>query len=170
LSFDQLLMRIHPSASRIEKLSKETPCMFIVFDLLVNEEGKSLVNLPLEERRTALEEFAKKYLKHDRTIRLSPVTDDLKVAREWFHMGIALDGVVAKRRDLPYQSGERTGMHKIKKLRTADCVVGGFRYLEKAPLVGSLLLDLYNEKWSTRPRRFHIFHQRGRSAGPDAET
>jgi ATP-dependent DNA ligase len=61
-------------------------------------------------------------------------------------MGVALDGVVAKRRDLPYQSGERTGMQKIKKLRTADCVVGGFRYLEKKPLVGSLLLGLYNDE------------------------
>jgi ATP-dependent DNA ligase len=145
LSFDQLLMRIHPSASRVEKLSKETPCVFIVFDLLVNEEGKSLVEQPLEQRRTSIEEFSKGYLKDNEMIRLSPVTDDLKVAREWFHMGIALDGVVAKRRDLPYQSGERTGMQKIKKLRTADCVVGGFRYLEKAPLVGSLLLGLYNE-------------------------
>lgn len=145
LSFDQLLMRIHPSASRVEKLSKETPCIFIIFDLLVNAEGKSLVEQPLEERRKALEKFSKKFLKRNEIIRLSPFTDDLKVAREWFHMGIALDGVVAKRRDLPYQSGERTGMQKIKKLRTADCVVGGFRYLEKAPLVGSLLLGLYNE-------------------------
>jgi ATP-dependent DNA ligase len=145
LSFDQLLMRIHPSARRVEKLSKETQSMFVFFDLLVNEKGQSLVNLPLEDRRTALEQFAEKYLKHDRMIRLSPATADLEVAREWFHMGIALDGVVAKRRDLPYQSGERTGMQKIKKLRTADCVVGGLRYLEKAPLVGSLLLGLYNE-------------------------
>jgi ATP-dependent DNA ligase len=145
LSFDQLLMRIHPSASRVEKLSRETPCIFIIFDLLVNAEGKSLVEQPLEERRKALEKFSKKFLKRNEMIRLSPVTDDLKVARKWFHIGIALDGVVAKRRDLPYQSGERTGMQKIKKLRTADCVVGGFRYLEKAPLVGSLLLGLYNE-------------------------
>lgn len=78
-------------------------------------------------------------------IRLSPVTRDLSVASKWFHMGVALDGVVAKRIDLPYQTGERTGMMKIKKQRTADCVVGGFRYLEKAPLVGSLLLGLYND-------------------------
>ena len=76
-------------------------------------------------------------------IRLSPATDRLSVAQKWFHM--ELDGVVAKRIDLPYQSGKRTGMEKIKKQRTGDCVVGGFRYLEKKPLVGSLLLGLYEE-------------------------
>jgi ATP-dependent DNA ligase len=146
LSFDQLLMRIHPSTSRVEKLSRETPCTFIIFDLLVAANGKSLVELPLAERREVLEKFVKTYLKNNRTIRLSPTTNDLAVARKWFHLGVALDGVVAKRRDLPYQSGERKGMQKIKKLRTADCVVGGFRYLEKAPLVGSLLLGLYNNK------------------------
>jgi len=145
LSFDQLLMRIHPSASRVEKLSREIPCMFIVFDLLVSAEGKSLADLPLEKRRQELDRFAAQYLKKDQTIRLSPYTVDLSVARKWFHMGTSVDGVVAKRRDLPYQSGTRNGMEKIKKLRTADCVVGGFRYLEKEPLVGSLLLGLYNK-------------------------
>lgn len=145
LSFDQLLMRIHPSKSRVEKLSRETPCVFIVFDLLVDEKGKSLVKLPLEQRREALEEFAANYLKGQGMIRVSPVTLDLETARKWFHMGVALDGVVAKRRDLDYQAGKRTGMQKIKKLRTADCVVGGFRYLEKEPLVGSLLLGLYDK-------------------------
>ena len=143
-SFDQLLMRIHPAASRIRKLSHETPCIFIVFDLLVDAQGKSLVKLPLSRRRERLEDFAEHFLKRDSIIRLSPFTVDLGVARHWFRMGVGLDGVVAKRRDLPYQSGERTGMHKIKKQRTADCVVGGFRYLEKEPLVGSLLLGLYN--------------------------
>jgi len=146
LSFNHLLMRIHPAASRIQKLSRETPAVFIVFDLLVDDQGKSLVKLPLEERRKQLERFARKYFKKSSTIRLSPVTSDLSVARKWFRMGVALDGVVAKRRDLPYQSGERTGMQKIKKQRTADCVVGGFRYLEKEPLVGSLLLGLYNDE------------------------
>ena len=146
LSFDHLLMRIHPAASRIEKLSHETPCVYIIFDLLVDQDGKSLVKETLETRRANLEKFAAKYLRTNPTIRLSPVTLDLAVAREWFHMGVALDGVIAKRRDLPYQSGERTGMVKIKRLRTADCVVGGFRYLEKKPVVGSLLLGLYNEE------------------------
>jgi ATP-dependent DNA ligase len=145
LSFDHLLMRIHPAARRIEKLSHETPCVFIVFDLLV-EEDKSLVKDPLEVRRQRLEKFAGKYVRLNPTIRLSPVTLDLAVAREWFHMGVALDGVIAKRRDLPYQSGERTGMVKIKRHRTADCVVGGFRYLEKKAVVGSLLLGLYNRQ------------------------
>jgi ATP-dependent DNA ligase len=144
LSFDQLLMRIHPSASRVEKLSRETPCVFIVFDLLVNSGGKPLTDLTLEKRRQELDRFALKYLK-DATVRLSPITLDIATARKWFHMGTAVDGVVAKRRDLPYQSGTRDGMEKIKKLRTADCVVGGFRYLEKEPLVGSLLLGLYNK-------------------------
>jgi ATP-dependent DNA ligase len=145
LSFDQLLMRIHPSASRVEKLSRETPCRFIIFDLLVRADGKFLADLPLENRRQELDRFAAKYLKNNATIRLSPYTADLSVAQKWFHMGTSVDGVVAKRRDLPYQSGTRKGMEKIKKLRTADCVVGGFRYLEKEPLVGSLLLGLYDK-------------------------
>jgi ATP-dependent DNA ligase len=144
LSFDHLLMRIHPSLSRITKLSQQTPCVFLIFDLLVDVKAKSFFKLPLQERRTELEGFASRYLKSNRVLRLSPVTQKIAVARKWFHMGIALDGVVAKRRDLPYQSGERTGMQKIKWQRTADCVVGGFRYLEKQPLVGSLLLGLYN--------------------------
>jgi ATP-dependent DNA ligase len=146
LSFDNLLMRIHPAASRIRKLSDSIPGIFIVFDLLVDDRGDSLVTLPLRTRREKLEQFARKFLKRTQAIRLSPLTEDLAVARKWFHMGIALDGVVAKRRNLPYQSGERTGMVKIKKRRTADCVVGGFRYLEKKPLVGSLLLGLYNDQ------------------------
>jgi ATP-dependent DNA ligase len=145
-SFDRLLMRIHPAASRIRKLSEETPCVYIVFDLLVDEKGKSLVKLTLAERRDRLETFAKRYLNGSSSIRISPVAADLSVARKWFRMGVGLDGVVAKRRDFPYQSGERTGMQKIKKQRTADCVVGGFRYLEKQPLVGSLLLGLYNDQ------------------------
>ena len=148
LSFDHLLMRIHPAESRILKLSKETPCVYIVFDLLVDERGRSLVELPLEERRKRLERFAKENFARngDRNIRLSPVTGQVAVARKWFHMGVGLDGIVAKRDDLPYQTGERTGMQKIKKRRTADCVVGGFRYLEKKRQVGSLLLGLYNKR------------------------
>ncbi|MCU1271450.1 MAG: ATP-dependent ligase [Acidobacteriaceae bacterium] len=146
LSFDHLLMRIHPAASRVQKLSQETPSTFLVFDLLVDEDGRPLVKMPLEERRSTLELFAKRYLKKNQSVRLSPVTEDLSVARKWFRMGVALDGVIAKRRDLPYQTGERAGMQKIKRQRTADCVVGGFRYLEKEPLVGSLLLGLYNDE------------------------
>jgi ATP-dependent DNA ligase len=146
LSFDDLLMRIHPAASRVEKLSKETPCLFIVFDLLVDAAGKQLTQLPLRERREALEIFARKVMRGSNTLRLSPVTSDIAVARKWFQMSVSLDGIVAKRNDLPYQSGKRTGMQKIKKQRTADCVVGGFRYLEKKHLVGSLLLGLYDDQ------------------------
>src|SRR3984893_3885384 len=146
LSFDNLLMRIHPAESRVRKLSQETPCVFIVFDLLVDEHGESLIAQPLRERRRTLETFAQKYFKKNRLIRLSPMTGDLALARKWFHMGVGLDGIVAKREDLSYQSGKRTGMEKINKQRTADCVVAGFRYLEKKHLVGSLLLGLYNDE------------------------
>jgi ATP-dependent DNA ligase len=144
LSFDSLLMRIHPAESRVRKLSQETPGVYIVFDLLVDEKGIDLTKLALRERRKKLEAFAKKYVTENGQVRLSPMTRDLAAARKWFHMGIGLDGIVAKREDLPYQSGNRTGMQKIKKQRTADCVVGGFRYLERKREVGSLLLGLYN--------------------------
>ena len=146
LSFDDLLMRIHPAASRVLKLSKQSPCVFIVFDLLVDDKGRSLIKIPLRERRKALEAFAHRFFDENATIRLSPVTDEIAIARKWFRMGLGLDGIIAKRTDLAYQTGERTGMQKIKKQRTADCVVGGFRYLEKKPLVGSLLLGLYNRE------------------------
>jgi len=146
LSFDHLLMRIHPAASRVNKLSESTPSAFIVFDMLVDENGRPVMKMPLEQRRQKLEQFAKRYLKKNQAVRLSPLTKDLSVARKWFRMGVALDGVIAKRRDLPYQTGERTGMQKIKRQRTADCVVGGFRYLEKEELVGSLLLGIYNDE------------------------
>ena len=144
LSFDSLLQRIHPAASRVEKLSKETPSVFIVFDLLVDAAGEKLVQLPLTKRRIALEAFAKKFLRAAKSIQLSPVTKDIALAKKWFHMGVGLDGIVAKRVDLTYQSGNRDGMQKIKTHRTADCVVGGFRYLEKKRVVGSLLLGLYD--------------------------
>jgi ATP-dependent DNA ligase len=144
LSFDDLLMRIHPAATRVAKLSRERPCVYIVFDMLVDSNGRKLVNFPLKERRQALESFLKKFPAGNRTIQLSPVTKSIADAKKWFRMGVGLDGIVAKQDDLPYQTGERTGMQKIKKLRTADCVVGGFRYLEKKPLVGSLLLGLYD--------------------------
>ncbi len=147
LSFDDLLQRIHPAASRVLKLSRETPAQFIVFDLLVDENGKALVDLTLEERRPKLESFAKKYLKKNQSIELSPKTGDIGTAREWLSTtGIKLDGVIAKRLDLPYRSGERDGMQKVKRMRTADCVVGGFRYASKGKVVGSLLLGLYDEE------------------------
>ena len=145
-SFDDLLLRIHPAESRIKKLSRESPALFIVFDLLLDDTGNSIVDLPLSERRKKLESFARKYLRNHKRIDLSPVTVKVSLAREWLSTaGIRLDGVVAKRVDLPYQSGERTGMQKVKKLRTADCVVGGFRYGTNSEFVASLLLGLYDE-------------------------
>src|SRR5687768_3663385 len=144
-SFDDLLQRIHPAASRIMKLSLETPAELVVFDLLVDEKGKSLIELPLAERRPLTERFAKLHLSRNSTLRLSPATKEMSVVRKWFKtVGTDLDGVVAKRLDKPYMSGDRTGMVKIKNKRTADCVVGGFRYAEKARVVGSMLLGLYD--------------------------
>jgi ATP-dependent DNA ligase len=146
-SFDDLLQRIHPAASRVAKLSKETPALLIVFDLLADADGDLLTKLPLEDRRKRLEAFAKKYLKGQHRIRLSPATTRLSDAKKWLKsVGATLDGIIAKRRDLEYRSGDRTGMQKIKNYRSADCVVGGFRYLEKKRLVGSLLLGLYDAK------------------------
>ena len=147
LSFDDLLMRIHPAESRVRKLAAETPSMLIVFDLLVDERGTSLVDLPLTERRPQLEAFAKRFLKEHDAIRLSPASDDPRDAMRWYEQTRgALDGVIAKRRDLPYRSGDRTGMVKIKQRRTADCVIGGFRYASKGKgEIGSLLLGLYDD-------------------------
>jgi len=145
-SFDDLLQRIHPAASRIAKLAEETPALLIVFDLLAGEDGKSLLKQPLEDRRAALEHFAAKYLRGHKTFRLSPVTTRIAYAKKWLkNVGSTLDGIIAKRRDLPYQSGNRHGMQKIKNYRSADCVVGGFRYNEGKPVVGSLLLGLYDD-------------------------
>jgi len=144
LSFDDLLMRIHPAASRVQKLALETPAVLIVFDFLVDDKGKDLTKLALGARRAKLEGFMSRF--KNASITLSPCTSDIKKASKWFHAGVGLDGIVAKRVDLPYQSGNRNGMQKIKKQRTADCVVGGFRYLESKPLVGSLLLGLYNSE------------------------
>ncbi len=149
LSFDDLLQRIHPAASRVERLSRERPAVLIVFDLLVDERGASLVGQPLAARRRALEAFAAEHLAGRDDLRLSPATTDAAQARAWLDMaGGALDGIVAKRLDLPYRSGERTGVQKVKRRRTADCVVGGFRYAAGStsahPVVGSLLLGLYD--------------------------
>jgi ATP-dependent DNA ligase len=144
LSFDALLQRIHPAESRIRKLSRETPGKLIIFDIL-GENGKSLADEPLAKRRRALETFAKKNFVDDRIV-LSPATTKFAEAKKWFgEVGSALDGIIAKRLDLPYQSGNREGMVKVKKMRTADCVVGGFRYASEGKVVGSLLLGLYDE-------------------------
>jgi ATP-dependent DNA ligase len=146
LDFDALLQRIHPAESRIKKLSQETPATLMAFDLLANDRGMDLTGQTLDERRSELEAFSDKYFGGQDRIRLSPRTRDFDVAKSWFkRMAGPLDGVIAKRVDRPYGSGERKSMLKIKNLRTADCVVGGFRYGTKNRLVGSLLLGLYND-------------------------
>lgn len=146
-SFDALLQRIHPAASRVRKLAAETPALLIAFDLLVGSNGHLLTDKPLDERRALLESFCKKFCGKHRLIRLSPSSQKLSEAKQWLRQtGGTLDGIIAKRRDLAYLSGEREGMQKIKNYRSADCVVGGFRYNEGSPLVGSLLLGLYDPK------------------------
>ncbi len=147
LDFDALLQRIHPAASRIKKLAKETPATLILFDLLVNDRGQDFSHEVLSTRREELEAFAEKYLPGNERIRLSPRTGNFETAKAWFQrMAGPLDGVIAKRIDRPYASGERNSMVKIKNLRTADCVVGGFRYGSNSKLVGSLLLGLYDDE------------------------
>ncbi|MGC2696708.1 MAG: ATP-dependent DNA ligase [Candidatus Angelobacter sp.] len=156
LDFDALLQRIHPAASRIQRLSNETPASYLVFDLLADEKGTAIVDEPLSARRMKLQEFADRFIAqrddaakqiksaHERVsgshavvgfttddrIQLSPATSDLTTAEKWMREGGAAgwDGVVAKRMQSPYTSGERTGMVKIKRIRSADCVVGGFRW------------------------------------------
>ena len=146
-SFDELQLRLHPAASRVKKLAAAHPATLIIFDLLEDERGKGLVDLPLRDRRKALEQFASKELKSAARIKLSPATTSLTQARKWFAtVGGNLDGVIAKRLDAAYASGERTAaMVKVKSIRTADCVVGGFRYATASKLIGSLLLGLYDD-------------------------
>ncbi len=196
LDFDALLQRIHPAASRIQRLSQQTPATYMVFDLLADARGKPLVSSPLSARRMALQEFAlaniggEPAIKSGRKSRsraaakttsndvmprimLSPASSDFATAEKWMREGAASgwDGVVAKRLDREYTSGERTGMVKVKRIRTADCVVGGFRWSRSAKTssakeaatqepqkgarktskkkpakeIGSLLLGLYNK-------------------------
>jgi ATP-dependent DNA ligase len=151
LSFDDLLMRIHPAESRIRRLAEETPATFLAFDLLVDSDDQSLVDEHLASRRRKLEEFVKHAVPPRRThlrkrIQLSPATRDHEVAKEWMKdlAGAGFDGVMAKRVDEPYHSGDRAAMQKIKRMKTADCVVGGFRWTAKGGEVGSLLLGLYD--------------------------
>jgi ATP-dependent DNA ligase len=147
VDFDALLQRIHPAASRIQRLAAETPCVYLVFDLLVDDAGVALTAQSLAERRRRLNAFFER-LPADGTIRLSPATTAREVAERWMAElgGGGLDGVVAKRLDASYRSGERTGMQKVKRLRSADCVVGGFRYAKDGVEIGSLLLGLYDDE------------------------
>jgi len=143
LDFEALQMRLHPAESRVQRLAKETPAQLMLFDLL--QAGSKRFDVkPLFYRRAALETFYAKNAVDG--LLLSPATTDRGIALDWLkRSGGALDGVVAKRLDQPYRFGERA-MVKVKQLRTADCVVGGFRYAEKKAEVGSLLLGLYDDE------------------------
>jgi ATP-dependent DNA ligase len=151
LSFDDLLLRVHPAESRVRKLSSETPASFLAFDLLVDAHGASALHVPLMKRRHKLEGFMKFSIPLDRTdlrarIQLSPATTSYETAEGWMKelAGAGFDGVVAKLLHAPYHSGDRAAMVKVKRLKTADCVVGGFRWASKGGEVGSLLLGLYD--------------------------
>ncbi|KAB7839974.1 ATP-dependent DNA ligase [Streptomyces mobaraensis] len=141
LDFDALLERIHPAASRVRRLAETTPAAFVAFDLLALGDA-SLLATPQRERRRALEDALRAA---GDPVFTAPVTYELDVAHGWFERfeGAGLDGVIAKPPDLPYRPGERV-MVKVKHERTADCVVAGLRPHKSGPVVGSLLLGLYD--------------------------
>ena len=143
LDFDALQLRLHPAASRVQKLAKACPSSFVAFDALAVD-GESIERLPQHQRRLALERILRNV---EPPVYLTPVTRDRATAVEWLQRfeGAGLDGVIAKPADSPYQPGKRA-MFKIKHARTADCVVSGFRWHKKEPgVVGSLLLGLYDD-------------------------
>ena len=142
IAFDALQLRLHPAESRIRKLAAATPAMFMAFDCLALD-GKLLASEPFERRCAMLENMLAK--EHEPMLLLSPATTAREEALAWLkRSGGALDGVIAKRLDEPYRPGERA-MVKVKQRRTADCVVGGFRYTARSGEVGSLLLGLYDD-------------------------
>jgi ATP-dependent DNA ligase len=143
LDFEALQQRIHPAASRVNMLAKATPAGFIAFDLLALG-NDSYMDRPLVGRRAALE---RAMADSGGPIFLTPSTDSKELAEEWFRAfeGAGLDGVIAKPLDIPYAPDKRI-MFKIKHQRTADCVVAGFRWHKSGPVVGSLLLGLYDDK------------------------
>ncbi len=142
LDFDALLQRIHPAASRVELLAGTTPASFVAFDLLAVDD-RDLRPAPFSQRRALLE---KALATASPPVHLTPATADAAVARDWFARfeGAGLDGVVAKGMDQPYRENERI-MMKVKHERTADCVVAGFRWHKSGPIVGSLLLGLFDD-------------------------
>jgi ATP-dependent DNA ligase len=143
ISFDALQLRLHPAASRIRKLAAETPAMFMAFDCL-QAGTKSLIDKSLVDRRAALVRLVDR--ERDPMLKLSPASTDDKVAADWLkRTGGALDGVIAKKLEQSYRAGERA-MIKVKQRRTADCVVGGFRYGRNSKLAASLLLGLYDDE------------------------
>jgi ATP-dependent DNA ligase len=147
LDFDALLQRIHPAASRIKKLSEATPCEFMCFDLLVDEDGNNLTALPLATRKDRLVDFLTPMLRKTKLLQLPPWSRERHRAERWMTelAEYGCDGIVAKVAHESYHAGDRDAMVKVKRMRTADCVVGGFRYASKKEAgVGSLLLGLYN--------------------------
>ena len=146
ITFDALQARLHPAASRIRRLSLETPAQLIMFDMLLAPDGSAVGELPLTERRSALETFGQKAAIAGKLL-VTPCTLDRAQATQWLDdfARDGRDGVVAKRLDERYLSGERA-MVKVKRLRTADCVIGGFRLLSRGDGVGSLLLGLHNKE------------------------
>ncbi len=148
LSFDALQLRIHPAASRVAMLARTSPALYLVFDLL-REDGEDRTAWPLERRRPALEHFlAGAAHEPQSTVRLSPATGERRLVETWLaQTGGALDGVIAKKLGVPYASGRRDAAVKVKRQRTADCVVGGFRFAAgHDDRVGSVLLGLYDER------------------------
>ena len=145
LDFEALLQRIHPAESRVDRLAAETPASFVAFDLLAVGDD-SLMDTPFGERRVRLEQVMAAAAA---PVFLTPSTDDVDVARRWFEVfeGAGLDGVVAKPTGGGYQPDVRA-MSKIKHERTADCVVAGYRWHKSGPVVGSLLLGLYDGEGS----------------------
>jgi len=131
--FGALQQRIHPAESRIQMLAEQTPARFIGFDLLARED-ESLLELPFRDRRAALEQIE--------GVELTPLVDTPEDAEPWLRSG---EGVVAKETDAPYRPGSRKGMVKIKRLRTIDAVVAGYRPGKEPGTVGSLILGLYDD-------------------------
>jgi ATP-dependent DNA ligase len=143
LDFDALTERIHPAASRVRTLAERTPSSFVAFDLLALDD-ESLLDVPLEDRRALL---VRALSGVTAPVHLAPATTDIEVARQWFEQyeGAGLDGVIAKPRNLRYRQDERA-MFKVKHERTADVVVAGYRFHKSGPVVGSLLLGLYDDR------------------------
>jgi ATP-dependent DNA ligase len=161
--FDSLQLRLHPAASRIRKLSAEIPAHFVAFDLLAGPDGGSLLERPFKERRAALETMFRPLQGHP-TFLLSKATRSPVTARTWLSkVGHGLDGIVAKRLDLPYRPGERA-MRKFKLWRTVDCVVGGIYYRTGTKAVEYLLLGLYDEEG-----RLHYVGRCGIGGANDSE-
>jgi ATP-dependent DNA ligase len=142
-SFEALQMRLHPSETRIRRLAGETPASLTLFDMLLSPTQGDLRNRPLTERHAALAKFSTTF-RAGGPLSVTAGSADRTLAQSWLDAG-RIEGVVAKRLDGAYLAGERA-MIKVKRTRTADCVVGGFRYATGSKLVGSLLLGLYNEK------------------------